>query len=195
MAFGTVGSLYLTDGGFLRKVAMDGTVTTIAKDLTVPTSQDKQTLFGGAYGSLAGLTVDAGGNVFVADAGNRRLLRITSGGKVDVVLRSEPPYFPNGAVATTSGDVYVLEVGFTLPNISSGPRIRKLSPDGSSVVVATVGEQGGKGLIGKVAEKVGGPAETAMQFFHSVSGAKYFIALASLALVTVSISIWKHKRK
>ena len=173
---------------------MDGTVTTIAKDLTVPTTQDKQTLFGGAYGSLAGLSVDSGGNVFVADAGNRRLLRITSGGKVDVVLRSEPPYFPNGAVATTAGDVYVLEVGFTLPNISSGPRIRKLSTDGSSVVVATVGEQGGKGLKAKVAEKVG-PAETAMQFFYSVSGAKYFIALASLALVTVSISIWKHKRK
>src|SRR5258705_12192873 len=107
MAFGTVGSLYLTDGGFLRKVAMDGTVTTIAKDLTVPTSQDKQTLFGGAYGSLAGLTVDAGGNVFVADAGNRRLLRITSGGEVDADVLGEPAFFSNVVVATTPGDVFV----------------------------------------------------------------------------------------
>src|SRR5258705_7194695 len=195
MAFGPDGSIYLTDGAFLRKVAMDGTVTTIAKDLTVPTTQDKQTLFGGAYGSLAGLSVDSGGNVFVADAGNRRLLRITSGGKIDVVLRSEPPYFPNGAVATTAGDVYVLEVGFTLPNISSGPRIRKLSPDGTSVVLATVGEQGSKGLKAAVVEKAGASVETAMQFFYLGSVPNYFIALASAALVTVSISIWKRKRK
>ncbi len=195
MAFGPDGSIYLTDGAFLRKVAMDGTVTTIAKDLTVPTTQDKQTLFGGAYGSLAGLSVDSAGNVFVADAGNRRLLRITSGGKVDVVLRSEPPYFPNGAVATTAGDVYVLEVGFTLPNISSGPRIRKLSPDGTSVVLATVGEQGSKGLKAAVVEKAGASVETAMQFFYLGSVPNYFIALASAALVTVSILIWKRKRK
>jgi sugar lactone lactonase YvrE len=195
MAFGLDGNLYLTDGSFLRKVAMDGTVTTIAKNLTVPTTQDKQTLFGGSYGSLAGLTVDSGGNVFVADAGNRRLLRITSRGKVDVVLRSEPPYFPNGAVATTSGDVYVLEVGFTLPNISSGPRIRKLSPDGSRVVVATVGDRGGKGLKADLAEKAGASAETAMQFFYSGSLINCLIALAGLTLVTVSVSIWKRKRK
>jgi hypothetical protein len=195
MAFGPDGNLYLTDGSFLRKVAMDGTVTTIAKRLTVPTTQDKQTLFGGAYGSLAGLTVDSGGNVFVADAGNRRLLRITSGGKVDVVLRSEPPYFPNGAVATRSGDVYVLEDGFTLPNISSGPRIRKLSPDGSSVVVATVGEQSIKGLKTDVAGKAGASAETAMQFSYSGSLTNCLITLAGLALVTVSGSIWKRKRK
>jgi sugar lactone lactonase YvrE len=195
MAFGPDGSIYLTDGAFLRKVAMDGTVTTIAKDLTVPTTQDKQTLFGGAYGSLAGLSVDSGGNAFVADAGNRRLLRITSGGKVEVVLRSEPPYFPNGAVATTAGDVYVLEVGFTLPNISSGPRIRKLSPDGKSVILATVGEQGSKGLKAAVVEKAGVSAEAAMQFFYFGSVTNYLIALASVALVIVSISIWKRNRK
>ena len=170
-------------------------MTTIAKGLTVPTTQDKQRLFGGAYGSLTGLTVDTGGSVFVADAGNRRLLRITSEGKVDVVLRSEPPYFPNGVVATTSGDVFVLEVGFTLPNISSGPRIRKLSPDGSSVVVATVGEQGGKELKADVAQKAVASAETAMQFFHSGSLTNCLIAMAGLALVTVSVSIWKRNRK
>ena len=58
MALGTDGSLYLTDGAFLRKVTMDGTVTTLARDLTVRTSEDSPRLFAGNDGSLTGLTVD-----------------------------------------------------------------------------------------------------------------------------------------
>jgi len=194
MAFGPDGSLYLTDGEYLRKVTMDGTVTTIAKELTVPTAQDKQPLFGGAYCTLAGLTVDSGRNVFVADSGNRRLLRITQAGKVNVVLRSEPPYFPNGAVATMSGDVFVLEVGFTMPNISTGPRIRRLTPDGKSVVVATVGEEsGGQSFKVAVVKSKGVPAESAIQLSSAASGTKYLIALVSLLVVTVSISLLKRK--
>jgi LPXTG-motif cell wall-anchored protein len=63
------------------------------------------------------------------------------------------------------------------------------------VVVATVGEQGGKGLKADLAEKAGASAATAMHFFDSGSLTNYFIALAGLALVTVSVSIWKRKRK
>ena len=76
MAFGTDRSLYLTDGISVRRVSDDGNVTTIASDLNFRTPADKPTLFGGSYGDLAGLTADANGNVYVADAGNRRLLKI-----------------------------------------------------------------------------------------------------------------------
>jgi sugar lactone lactonase YvrE len=196
MAFGPDGSLYLTEGDSVRKVAMDGTVTTLASRLTVPTDKDKQTLFGGSYGTLAGLTVDSDGNVFLADAGNRRLLKVSGAGKVDVVLRSEPPYFPNGAVATPSGDVYVLEVGLTLPNISSGPRIRKLFRDGKIVTVATLGEKGGgKGIKAALAQGAGQSAETAIQFFYNGSGTKYVIASVGFVSLTLgAVSFWKRKR-
>ena len=196
MTFGPDGGLYLTDGDSVRKVAMDGTVSTLASKLTVPTDKDKQPLFGGSYGTLAGLTVDSDGSVFLADAGNRRLLKVSSVGKVDVVLRSEPPYFPNGAVATASGDVYVLEVGFTLPNISSGPRIRKLSRDGRIVTLATVGEKGGvKGIRAALAQGAGRSAETTIQFFYNGSGTKYVIALVGVVTLTlVAVSFWKRKR-
>ena len=68
--------------------------------------------------------------VYVADAGNRCLLRISHDGKVDVMSRTDPPYFPNGVFATPAGELCVLEVGFTLPNVLSGPRVRKISRGG-----------------------------------------------------------------
>lgn len=142
MAFGRDGALYLTDGDAVRKVTMDGSVTTLARGLTTRTADDKPALFGASHGSLSGLAVDSSGAVYVADAGSRRLLRINRDGKTEVVLRIDPPYFPNGVAAAPDGAIYVLEVGLTLPNVSSGPRVRKISADGSSRIIATVGAQG-----------------------------------------------------
>ena len=139
VAFGPDGSLYLADGAAVRKVGMDGTVVTVAKGLDSRTKEDKPTLFGGSYGNLAGVAVDSANNVYVADAGNRRLFKINREGKVDVLLRTDPPYFPNGVVAGPGGDIYVLEVGFTLPSSWSGPRVRKIAADGKSTILATVG--------------------------------------------------------
>jgi hypothetical protein len=48
MAFGPDGSLYLTDGATVRKVMMDGSVTTVASGLTTRTADDKPALFGGS---------------------------------------------------------------------------------------------------------------------------------------------------
>ncbi len=58
MAFGPDGSLYLADGGSVRRVSMDGIVTTIAKDLNFKTREDRSTLSGNTHGSLTGLSVD-----------------------------------------------------------------------------------------------------------------------------------------
>ena len=194
MTFGLDGSIYLTDGDSLRMVTMDGTVTTLGRGLNVRTPEDSPTLFGGNYGSLAGLAVSAdGGSVFIADSGNRRLLKVAKG-KVDVVLRSEAPFFPTGAAATESGDVYVLEVGFTIPNVSSGPRIRKVSSDGTITVVATVGEDRSRRSTGTVAfERAGVTAESALQFVWEGRATKY--AIATAPLMVGAFVIWRRRRK
>lgn len=187
------GNIYLTDGDSLRRVTLDGVVTTLARDLTTRTSEDSPTLFGGNHGSLAGLSVGPDGTAFVADSGNRRLLKIREG-KPQVVLRSEPPFFPTGAAITPTGEVYILEVGLTLPNISSGPRVRKLTTDGKTIVVATVGEnRSERGTAAIASEKAGIAAESMLQFFYEGSAAKYIL----LATVTglIAAIIWRRRRK
>jgi sugar lactone lactonase YvrE len=194
IAFGPDGSLYLTDSTSVRKVAMDGVVTTVAKDLNFKARDDRPTLLGGAYGSLAGLAVDTSGIVYVADAGNRRLLKISTDGKVEVVYRADPPFFPNGVFITRGGDIYVLEVGFALPNVSSGPRVRKLS-GAKNEVIASVGPDAPTGIKPPVAEQVGSGAESVIEFFYLGSVVRTVVVLLSVALVVSTLVVWKRKRK
>ena len=189
LAFGSDGNLYLTDGISLRKVTMDGTVTTVATNLNARTSEDKPVLFEGLYGSLAGLTVTTNGVAYVADAGNRRLLRISPEGKVDVALRTDPPFFPNGVFATPSGEVYVLEVGLTLPNLTSGPRVRKLMTDGKSVVLTVVGQENGQSTGSAAAERLGLSLESVLRFFLNARPRTYGAIGLSFAVITSAVWI------
>ena len=137
LAFGADGSLYVTDAGDLRRVGADGEVRTLAKSLEVQLPDD--TLSG--YGGLMGLAVDAGGNAYIADYGRRRVLKVAPDGKVSRVVRAEAPWSPTGVATTHDGRVFVLEVGFTPPNIYNGPRVRELKSDGTLKVLATVGQK------------------------------------------------------
>ena len=194
MTIGADESIYLTDGDSLRKVTMDGTVTTIARQLAKRNSEDSPTLFGGEHGSLAGLSLAFDGSIYVADSGNRRVLKVKDG-KSEVVLRSEPPFLPTGVTATNSGDVYILEVGFTLPNISSGPRVRKVTADGKTVIVATVGQNPNDRSTAALAmEKAGVAAESLLQFFYESRAARYVLTITALALVVATV-IWRRRRK
>lgn len=132
MAFGTDGSLYLTDRISAWKVTMAGEVNTLARN--IPTEslshQNSQT----SRTSLMGLTVDAAGNVYAADFGNRRVLKIAPGGEVKTLLRGEEGWSPSG-VAFKNGDLYVLEFEME----AKGARVRKLSADGKVSGLAIIG--------------------------------------------------------
>ena len=134
IVLGGDGNLYVSDGEYVRRVSMDGTVSTLAKDLLKRTSEDKPPLFDAPSGSLAGLSADPAGNIYAADAGNRRLLRISNDGKVTVVYRSDPPHFPTGVFATSVGEVYVLEFSFTPPSTLGGPRVRKITANANVIL-------------------------------------------------------------
>ncbi|CAN5742824.1 hypothetical protein BH18ACI4_BH18ACI4_28820 [soil metagenome] len=193
MAFGPDGGLYLSDGAAVRKVATDGTVTTIAKGLDFRTSEDQPRFLAGLSGSLYGLHVDARGNVYVADAGNRRLVKIDSSGGVGIVSRAEPPYFPTG-VAGAGGNLYVLEIGFTLPNITTGPRVRKITADGKSTILMTIGESGSaRKPSSSLALQSGMTAESVIVFFSRDGRLKYSIALASLGLVSLVAEVLRRR--
>lgn len=196
VAFGRDGNLYLADGAAVRKVGMDGTVVTLADGLNARTSEDKPTLFGGSYGSLAGVAVDAAENVYVADAGNRRLFKISLGGKTEVLLRTDPPYFPNGVVAGPGGIIYVLEMGFTLPASWSGPRVRKLTAEGKNEILATVGaDSTGANLKATVARGAGASTESFLSFFEVGERVKYGILILSASVLGIAAFVWQHGRR
>ncbi|MGH9928293.1 MAG: hypothetical protein ACREA9_03585 [Pyrinomonadaceae bacterium] len=196
IAFGPDGDLYVSDGTTVRKVAMDGTVVTLAEGLDARTKEDKPTLFGGSYGSLAGLAVDALGSVYVADAGNRRLFKIDRENKATVLLRTDPPYFPNGVVVAPGGDIYVLEVGFTLPSSSSGPRVRKISAEGKSTILATVGTAAnGSNLKATVAPNAGAAAESFLSFFLVGDRIKYGLVIFTAGALCAGAIVWQHRKR
>ena len=136
---GPGGSLYYTEHGAIRRVTPQGQVSTVA---TVPDSKDAPSIPGMTAElrpMLRGLTVDADGVMYVAATGLGRVLKITPDGKTTTLIQTESPWSPT-AVALAGRDVYVLEHLHTEGDDRSVwlPRVRKITPDGKSTIVASV---------------------------------------------------------
>ncbi len=91
-----VGNVYIADrdNNRIRRVAPDGTITSVAAQLNVPTS----------------VSVDPLGNLYVADSGNRLIRKIAPEGTVTTVTFPgliAPVY----ALADAHGDVYAADAG------------------------------------------------------------------------------------
>jgi hypothetical protein len=192
MAFGSDGNLYLTDGTAVRRVTLDGAVTTIAKDLTTRTSEDKATLFGGEDKILAGVAADQRGNVYVADAGNRRLLKIAKDGSVGVAYRVDPPYFPTGVFVTPNGDLYVLEFSYTPPGTTDKPRVRKIAANGQDKIITTMPPVR-RGLRLASASEVG--QTVFANLIASVNPRRGYFVLLLVVVVGAAILVWRTNRK
>lgn len=134
MAWAIDGSMYITDSVYVRRVAMDGTVTTLGNG--VLTSQ--------SYGEdLMGLAVSPTGNIYLADYSQRRVLQLTPDGNTRTVLESGLLWSPTG-VTNVGEDLYVLE-HLRMPLVILGDigigayaRVRKISSDGTVERIATV---------------------------------------------------------
>lgn len=136
MAWGSPGEFFIADGGTIRKVTLDGTVTTVARGLLDDRPSRSPLL---RPDRLFGLARDEDGSLFVADHGNRRVVKVGQGGRIEVVLRAESPWAPTG-VAVAGGDLFVLECGQEISGRFLGPRVRKRSADGRISTLATVRE-------------------------------------------------------
>jgi hypothetical protein len=89
--------------------------------------------------SLRGFAVNDRGEIFVADTGDARLLKITPAGNVSTLLQTKSPWSPT-AVALFGSDVYVLEFLHTVRDVRRDwlPRVRKIAANGRSTMVATL---------------------------------------------------------
>jgi sugar lactone lactonase YvrE len=134
MAWGPDAALYVTDVDTIRKVSLDGTVTTYLRALN-----GSQTDSGSSRteSHLFGLTFDEAHSAYVADFGGRRVLKINSNGQPTTALRTEPAWSPVG-VTVYGQALYVLEIGTNLRGNAAGPRVRRVTPDGTATILATV---------------------------------------------------------
>lgn len=116
------GTVFAVDAGSVRRIARDGTVTTLARDIgeTVTFLSWTRPLH-----MLMGLAPAPDGGVYVANYGARKLKKIAPDGTVSVVMTSPVPWSPSGVAVAPSGDLYVLECAFT------STRVRRIAKDGT----------------------------------------------------------------
>ena len=132
MAWGPDGSLYLTDGPYVRRVFQDGTVTTLGTAQLTERKWDED---------LLGIAVAASGDVYVADHAGRRILKITPAGAASTVRRTGWLWTPTG-IAVAGDGLYVME-HLRMPlailgDLAIGPymRVRHIAGDGSVNLLA-----------------------------------------------------------
>ncbi|WP_292038695.1 NHL repeat-containing protein [Massilia sp. UBA6681] len=144
LAFDHEGNLYVADTGnhAIRKIAKDGTVTTLAGNGT----RGELDGIGRAarFNGPVGLAVDDAGIVYVADTYNDRIRRIGRDGNVTTIAGSGKPGLADGLAAaasfdtpsalavTTNGTLYVADTG--------NNAIRRIATDGSVTTIAAPAE-------------------------------------------------------
>lgn len=135
MSFGPEGSLYITDGAYVRRVTLDGVVTTLHKEPLTTSSWDED---------LMGLAVDQSAYIYVADYSGRRVLELGPDGKIGRVYETGGVFWSPTGVTIAGPDLYLLE-HLRMPlnilgDLQIGPyaRISKISKDGSTTRIITV---------------------------------------------------------
>ncbi|MEN3340186.1 MAG: hypothetical protein V7647_3862 [Acidobacteriota bacterium] len=148
IALGAGGVLYVADTGnnAIRRIAPDGTVSTVAGGLS-PGSVDgaaRDARFDGPVG----VAVDSAGRVIVADTYNDRIRALAPDGTVTTLAGSAGPGYADGPAGAARFDtpcgVAVDGAGTIYVADSGNGMVRTISPQG---IVATVGPVPDDGLV------------------------------------------------
>ncbi len=144
------GNIFVADQGndTIRKITPSGVVTTLAGIAGAKGSADGA---GAAarFDRPAGMALDQGGNLYVADSTNELIRKITPSGVVSTLAgfagaagtadgtgAAARFYFPIGVAVDTQGSVFVVE--------QTGETVRKITPSGEvNTVAGTPGVYGG----------------------------------------------------
>ncbi|OFW40135.1 MAG: hypothetical protein A3J28_06665 [Acidobacteria bacterium RIFCSPLOWO2_12_FULL_60_22] len=161
----SAGNLYIADenNNRIRKVSPSAIITTVAGSGPAPTincpggfSGDGGLATSATLNCPGGVAVDAAGNLYISDAGNGRIRKVTPDGIIRTVAGGGSFFVQDGIPATSAslglrGGIAVDLAGNLY--FGSGDRIRKVSPDG---IITTVAGGGISGYAGD-----GGPATSA----------------------------------
>jgi len=138
------GNLFIADyaNNSVRKVSTDGGITTVAGNGLGGFSGDGGPATSAQLGGPDGVAVDMSGNIFIADANNKRIRRVSPNGSITTVAGTGSPGFSgDGGPATSAsmGSPYGVAVdgqgNLFIADWANG-RVRKLSANGIITTVA-----------------------------------------------------------
>jgi sugar lactone lactonase YvrE len=140
------GNLYVTDQNRIRKISTNGIVSTIGGNDSAAFADGPGA--DARFNGPAGITVDASGNIYVADEGNNRIRKISPAGLVTTIAGTGVEGHHDGAATEAQ---FSLPFGITLDasgNIFTSDggtqRIRKISTAGTVSTIAGIGRSGYK---------------------------------------------------
>jgi sugar lactone lactonase YvrE len=138
IAFDAAGNLYVADSGnqVIRKVTSAGVVTTFAG--TGGTGSDNGPAASATFNSPTGVAIDAAGNFYVADFGNKMIRKITPSGIVSTLAGSGLTGYNNGAgsvASFTNPDRLAVDAAGNV-YVSDFKMVRKITPDGTVSTLA-----------------------------------------------------------
>jgi len=160
VAFDAAGNIYLADrsNARIRKIALDGTISTIAGTGVAGFSGDGGPAVNAQVYSPNSVTLDAAGNIYIADTSNNAIRRIATSGVITTLVGNGSVNFgfsgdggpaanallndPQGAAVDSSGNIYITD--------EDNQRIRMISPGG---IISTIAGDGKQGFLGD-----GGPS-------------------------------------
>ncbi len=165
------GNLYIADryNNRIRKVAPDGTISTVAGTGGAGYSGDGGPAAQAQINSPTGVTLDSSGNLYIADRYNNRIRKVAPDGTISTVAGTGSSgysgdggpadqaqlYWPFGVVLDSSGNLYITDY--------SNHRIRKVAPDGTISTVAGTDASGSAGDGGPAVQAtLSSPAGIAM---------------------------------
>jgi sugar lactone lactonase YvrE len=150
LAIDSAGAIYISDSdnGRIRRVSPSGIISTVAGDGVPGASGDGGSALNASLSDVAGVALDAAGNLYFGDASNRRVRKVTTAGIISTVAGTGVQGFsgdggpatnatlnrPTFVVVDSAGKLYITD--------SSNQRIRRVDLNGTITTIA------GNGLAG-----------------------------------------------
>ncbi len=141
-------NIYVSEIGLdnIRKISADGTVSTFAGSPTGKTGSDDGADTSATFNDPLGLVADADGNIYVADAANNKIRKITSTGIVTTVAGNGTAGAGNGSALSATFNTplsITIDAGKNLyVTEQKNYDIRKIAADGTVTTVAGTGQAG-----------------------------------------------------
>ena len=152
LAVDAAGNLYIADTGNarVRRVSAGGSIATVAGSGTPGFAGDGAAATSAQLSSPTGVAVDAAGNLYIADLGNNRVRKVSSGGTISTAAGNGTQGYagdggaatnaqlnlPRGVASDAAGNLYITD---------SGNNVVRLVVNGNITTIAGTGTVGFSG--------------------------------------------------